>query len=95
MNTNTTTVDDELPEEVKQQLEALHKFRRSAYAKMAPVFDSFPPEQIESKISFARKEVVDENGETKTELMPQLDKLTVMFSHGEDSDGSDVQNETT
>ena len=82
---NDTINDDELPEEVKKQLEELHKFRRSMYNKLAPVFDKFPPEQIESKISFDRKEIVDENGNAVTECTPRLDKLAFTFSHNEDS----------
>ena len=78
---NNTMNDDELPEEVKKQLEELHKFTRATYEKLAPVFDKFPPEQIESKISFDRKEVVDENGNTVTECTPRLDKLAFTFSH--------------
>lgn len=89
---NNTVNDDELPEEVKKQLEELHKFRRSMYNKLAPVFDKFPPEQIKSKISFDRKEVVDENGDTVTECTPRLDKLTVTFSPSENSSSSVVRN---
>ena len=89
---NNTINNDELPEEVKKQLEELHKFRKSMYNKLAPVFDEFPPEQIESKISFDRKEVVDENGNAVTECTPRLDKLAITFPPSKNSGGSVVRN---
>lgn len=81
---NDAINDDELPEEVRNQLEELHKFRRSMYNKLAPVLNKFPPEQIESKISFDKKEVVDENGNAVTECTPRLDRLAFIFSHDDD-----------